>query len=263
MKKFCHRILLKMSCKPLYRCKFLLSLSFLILFSLGFASQSRLNAAGSSELQQQQQTISGQVTDVETGEPLPGVNIMVKGTAQGTVTNQSGEYEIQVSEEDAILVFSYVGYKERELPVGSSPMNVELVPDVKAMDEVVVVGYGTQKKSDITGSVASLSSERLDQVPNVDVSQALQGAVPGLLINQTSAGTTPSTSIMVRGRNSIKAGNDPLIVVDGVPYDGNLRDISPNDIESVEVLKDASAAAIYGSRGSNGVVLITTKQGEE
>src|SRR5690606_11018650 len=129
------------------------------------------------------------------------------------------------------------------------------------MDEIVVVGYGTQKKSDITGTVASMPKERLEMVPNLNIAQAIQGAVPGVMIQTTSAGAAPSEAIMVRGRNSIRASNDPLIVVDGISYSGGISDLNPNDIQSIEVLKDASAAAIYGSRGSNGVILLTTKTG--
>jgi len=134
---------------------------------------------------------------------------------------------------------------------------------IEALDEIVVVGYGTQRKSDITGAVASLNDERFEMVPNLTVAQAIQGAIPGVMMNTNTAGSSPDEVIMIRGRNSIKAGNNPLIVVDGIPYGGQLRDINPNDVKSIEVLKDASAAAIYGSRGSNGVILITTKSGKK
>jgi TonB-linked SusC/RagA family outer membrane protein len=158
------------------------------------------------------------------------------------------------------LVFSSVGYLSQEITVGNrTSINVTLLIDVVALDEIVVVGYGTQRRSDITGSVASLPKDRLENVPNINAAQALQGAIPGVTIIQTSAGANPGSSLMIRGRNSIKATNDPLVIVDGIP--GSIMDVNPNDIESIEVLKDASAAAIYGSRGANGVVLITTKLG--
>src|SRR5690606_12420868 len=129
------------------------------------------------------------------------------------------------------------------------------------LSEVVVVGYGVQRRSDVTGSVASLSKERLEMVPNINIAQAIQGSIPGVMVQNTSAGAEPNQEIMVRGRNSIGANNSPLAVVDGVPYGGNLSDINPNDVESIEILKDVSAAAIYGSRGANGVILVTTKKG--
>src|SRR5690606_15014930 len=152
-----------------------------------------------------------------------------------------------------------------ERQIGSSNVvDVVLESATIGMDEVVVVGYGTQKKSDITGAVASVGQERLESsVPNLTIAQAIQGAVPGVMMQTSSAGSAPSEAIMSRGRNSIRASNDPLIVVDGVPYGGQLRDINPNDVKSIEVLKDASAAAIYGSRGANGVILVTTKAGME
>src|SRR5690606_13984044 len=132
-------------------------------------------------------------------------------------------------------------------------------PSLAGLDEVVVVGYGTQRKSDITGAVASFPTERLENTPNVNVTQAIQGAIPGVMVQNSSAGAEPGHSLMVRGRNSIKASNSPLVVVDGIA--GSLNDVNPNDVASIEVLKDASAAAIYGSRGSNGVILVTTKSG--
>lgn len=207
--------------------------------------------------------ITGTVTSSDDGSPLPGVNVLVQGTTTGTTTNTDGEYEISVPE-GATLVFSFVGYETREtqLSPGQSSLDVVLQIGTEALDEIVVVGYGTQKKSDITGTVASLNQERLEMTPNITVAQAIQGAIPGVMMNTNTAGSSPDEVIMIRGRNSIKAGNDPLIVIDGVPYGGQLRDINPNDVTSIEVLKDASASAIYGSRGSNGVILLTTKTGK-
>ncbi|WP_437369255.1 SusC/RagA family TonB-linked outer membrane protein [Maribacter litoralis] len=208
-------------------------------------------------------TVTGKVVD-EFGTPLLGTTVAVKGTAQGTTTDFDGNYSLTVSDASAVVQFSYVGYVAQELEVGNqSIINVKLLPDNAKLDEVVVVGYGKQKKSDITGSVASVAQERLDLVPNRNIAQVLQGALPGVTIRQTSAGAVGEQTIIVRGRNSILASNEPLIVLDGVPYYGDLNDISVNDIASLEVLKDASAAAIYGSRGSNGVILVTTKAGTE
>src|SRR5690606_17985937 len=207
--------------------------------------------------------VSGTVTD-QAGEPLIGVNVLVQGTTMGTATDIDGRFELQDVNENATLVFSYVGYQTQEVPVnGRSSISVTMVEDLQTLDEVVVVGYGTQKKSDLTGTVASVGSERLDNVPNLDIAQAIQGAVPGVMMQTSSAGAAPGEVLMIRGRNSIRASNDPLIVVDGIPYGGQLRDINPNDVKSIEVLKDASAAAIYGSRGANGVILVTTKEGEQ
>ena len=208
-----------------------------------------------------QYAITGKVVD-EFGTPLLGTTVAVKGTTQGTTTDFDGNYSLTIDDPDAILQFSYVGYVTQEIEVGNQTIiNVKLLPDNAKLDEVVVVGYGTQKKSDVTGSVTSVAQERLDLVPNRNIAQVLQGALPGVTIRQTTAGAVGEQTIIVRGRNSILASNDPLIVLDGVPYYGDLNDISVNDIASLEVLKDASASAIYGSRGSNGVILVTTKAG--
>src|SRR5690606_36241045 len=205
--------------------------------------------------------ISGQITDIS-GEPLIGVNIQVKGTSQGTATDMDGRFELQNVEEDAVLVLSYIGYQLQEEDVeGRTEIYVRMAEDAQTLDELVVVGYGMQKKSDITGSVSSISQDRLEMIPNLNVAQAIQGSIPGIQIQQTTSGSSPEESIVIRGRNSILASNTPLIVLDGIPYGGSLNDINPNDIESIEILKDASSAAIYGSRGSNGVILITSLKG--
>lgn len=204
--------------------------------------------------------VKGKVVD-EKGEGLPGVNILIKGTQQGTISDENGYFQLNV-QEGATLIFSFVGYITQELPVtNSTNLQVVLKSDSKALEEVIVVGYGTQKKSDLTGTVASVPQERFEMIPNVNIAQAIQGAVPGVMVQTTSAGAEPNQAIMIRGRNSIKADNSPLIIVDGVPYRGNIMDINPNDVKSIEILKDASSAAIYGSRGANGVILVTTKQG--
>ncbi|MEM6840843.1 MAG: TonB-dependent receptor [Bacteroidota bacterium] len=210
----------------------------------------------------QQRTVSGQVTAEEEGT-LPGVNILVKGTTQGTVTDIDGNYRINVSGEDAILVFSAVGYVSQEAAVGNrSTVDLVMPPDIQALDEVVVVGYGTVRKSDLTGSVGSINGEELNTVAQTSVDQALQGRVAGVRITQSNAEPGGGFSVRIRGTNSITAGNEPLYVVDGLPGTNPLNSLNPSDIESVEVLKDASATAIYGARGSNGVVIITTKQGK-
>jgi len=210
----------------------------------------------------QRVTVTGTVTD-EGGSPMPGTTIVIKGTTEGTATDANGKYSIEVANRNVSLIFSFVGYVTQETTVGSrTVIDVILEAEITGLDEVIVVGYGTQRKSDITGTVSSLPQERLQMVPNLNVTQAIQGSIPGVFIHTSTSGTDPEQSIMIRGRNSITADNEPLIILDGIPYGGNLTDINPNDIKSIEVLKDASAAAIYGSRGANGVILITSKEGQ-
>ncbi len=207
-------------------------------------------------------SISGCVTD-NTGNPLPGVNIVIKGTTVGAITNLEGDFMIDVEDANAILEISYVGYLTQDIIVGDqSEINISLQVDAIDLEEVIVVGYGTQKKSDITGSVVSVNNEVLESNTRVSVEQMLQGVAAGLNVTVNSSSAEGSSNTMlIRGTNSITASNNPLVIFDGIPFSGNLSEINPNDIESIEVLKDASAAAIYGSRGSNGVILITSKQG--
>ncbi|MGD1893238.1 MAG: SusC/RagA family TonB-linked outer membrane protein [Cyclobacteriaceae bacterium] len=226
------------------------------------------------------QTISGKVTDTDTNEPLPGVNILAKGTTAGTVSDVDGNYRLTVADEVTTLVFSSIGYETVEEAIsGRSTINLALAPDIQSLEEVVVVGYGSVKRRDLTGSVASISSEEIQAVPVASPEQAIQGRVPGVQVSQASAAPGGGVSIRIRGSNSVNAGNEPLYVIDGFPvYSDNtlsnvqgratratpnaLASINPYDIESIEVLKDASATAIYGARGANGVVLITTKRGK-
>ncbi|RCR71351.1 TonB-dependent receptor [Larkinella punicea] len=216
---------------------------------------------GSSPIQER--TISGNVTDVVRNEPLPGVSIIQKGTTRGTTTDKDGAFRMPIPVGDVVLVFSYVGYEKQELSVGSqSTLTVRLKADEKSLDEVVVVGYGTVKKSDLTGSVAKVGEENIKATPIVSLDRAMQGRAAGVLVTQGSARPGGATAIRIRGTGSVNASNEPLYVIDGFPT-GNLNSINPNDIESIEILKDASATAIYGSRGSNGVVMVTTKRGRE
>nr|WP_294894365.1 TonB-dependent receptor [uncultured Pedobacter sp.] len=209
-----------------------------------------------------QQKVTGTVTSAKDGQPLIGVGVSEKGVKNSTLTNADGKFSITVTGKNN-LVFSYLGFKALELKPTGATLNVILQEDLNKLNEVVVVGYGTQKRSDVTGAVASIPKERLEQLPNTNIAQALQGSVPGLQINTNGGGAEGSNvEIMLRGRNSITAGNGPLIIYDGVPYEGGISEINPNDIESIEVLKDASAAAIYGSRGANGVILVTSKKGK-
>jgi TonB-linked SusC/RagA family outer membrane protein len=208
------------------------------------------------------QVVKGTVSDGETGDPLIGVNVFLKGTSSGTITDFEGQYNISAQAGD-VLVFSYIGYLEQEIILSSQTvLDVILSPDAAQLEEVVVIGYGSQKKKDLTGSVATISMERLQEKPNNNFAQALQGAVPGINISANSSSAEQNDfSILVRGRNSINASNAPLIVLDGVPYNGSISDINPNDIASITVLKDASSTSIYGSRGANGVILINSKTG--
>lgn len=220
------------------------------------------------------QALTGKVID-EKGEGLPGVNIVIKGTSKGATTNTSGEYQIDITDKGTILVFSFVGYLTQELEVGSrTTLDVTLKVDDKALEEVVVVGYGTQRKSDLTGAISSIKAEDLKKLPTTSFDQAIQGRAAGVQVTQASSAPGGRVSIRIRGGNSLSSGNEPLYVIDGYPITaggtagGNgagqnpLASINPSDIASMEILKDASATAIYGSRGANGVVLVTTKRGK-
>lgn len=205
--------------------------------------------------------ITGKVVDSKDSSPLPGVNVLIKGTGVGTSTDANGNYEINVPNESSVLVFSFVGFTSQEITVGNqSAIDVNLATDAKALTEVVVIGYGTVRKSDLTGAVATIKGEQLVDKPVPNVSQALQGKIAGVEVSVNSNAPGAAAKVRVRGIGSINSNIDPLYVVDGViGVDGN--SINPNDIASLEVLKDASSTAIYGARGANGVIMITTKRG--
>lgn len=208
--------------------------------------------------------VQGSITD-ESGTGLPGVTILVKGTTMGTATADDGSFSLSVPDGNATLVISFIGYQSQEVAIGNrTRINVSLARDTKTLEEVVVVGYGTVKKSDVTGAVSSVSADKITQVNAVsNVAQALQGQAAGVQVAQRSGQPGENVSIIIRGNNSIRASNAPLYVVDGLPLDGLSAQLNPSDIESIEVLKDASSTAIYGSRGANGVIMITTKKGKE
>ncbi len=205
-------------------------------------------------------TVSGLVTS-ETGEGLPGVSVVAKGSSRGTTTDGQGRYRLNVPDEATTLVFSFVGYLSQEVVIGTrSAVDVGLKPDDKTLSEVVVVGYGTQKKTDLTGSIGSVNAKVLAERPTVDILGALSGQVPGLNVHNGSGRPGGGIRLNIRGLGSINASNTPLYVIDGM-LDADITLLNINDIQSIEVLKDASATAIYGSRGANGVILVTTKTG--
>lgn len=209
----------------------------------------------------QGKTIKGQILD-ETGESMIGVSVLVKGTTIGTVTDFDGNYTLEVPSGKNILEISYIGYKTKEITIGNNSLiNIKMEPDTQALDEVVVIGYGTVKKRDLTGAVASMKNEDVTVAPTSNVMEALQGKIAGMDIVKSSGQVGEDVSILLRGSRSIYGSNEPLFIIDGIP--GSYSQVNPSDIESVDVLKDASSTAIYGSAGANGVVIITTKRGKE
>ncbi|MXN90120.1 SusC/RagA family TonB-linked outer membrane protein [Flavobacterium sp. Sd200] len=230
--------------------KITLFFSFILLFSWSVKAQDK--------------EITGVVHD-EQNLPIPGVNIFISGTSVATVTDMDGNFTITIPSgvQNPELEFSFIGYAKKTVAVAEqTSLNVRMDPDIKTLEEVIVVGYGTQKKKDLTGAVSSANLEAFRKAPNVNIIQSLQGTVPGLNIGQVnSAGQNPS--IQIRGNNTISGNGSVLIVLDGIPYSGTLASINPNDIESIEVLKDASSATVYGSQAGNGVLLITSKKGKK
>jgi len=227
--------------------------------------------------------LSGQVTDAETGDPLIGVTVIIPDSNTGTTTDSEGRFTLTVPDDTEVLVFSYVGYVSQEIALdGQTEFDIALQPDEALLDDIVVVGYGTQQRTEVTGSVSSIRAEMIQNSPSSSFENALQGRLAGVNVAESSGEPGAAPQITIRGTGSISAGNDPLYVIDGVPISQNfsqqgsiasqresfqptpanpLATLNPNDIESIEVLKDASSAAIYGSRGSNGVILVTTKKG--
>ncbi len=207
--------------------------------------------------------VRGKVTDASNGESIPGVNVIVKGTTTGTTTNMDGEYFLNLPFSNATLVFSFIGYASVEIPAeGRSTVDVALESEITELDEVVAIGYGTVQRKDLTGSVASVSGEALTAIPVATASEAITGKLAGVRVSATEGSPDAEIMIRVRGGGSITSDNTPLLIVDGFPVE-TISDISPNDIESIDVLKDASSTAIYGSRGANGVIIVTTKRGKE
>lgn len=209
----------------------------------------------------QKKTIKGRVTNATDGLPLSGVSVNVKNSTVSAITDSSGAFNISAAGNE-VLVFSFIGFKSKEFSANvSSEMTVQLETMENNLNAVIVVGYGSQKKSDVTGAIVSLSERTLKEVPVTNVSQMLQGRAAGVYVLNNGNKPGAGVNVQIRGRRSFNAGNDPLYVIDGMPLSGGINDINPSDVESMEVLKDASATAIYGSRGANGVIIITTKRG--
>ncbi len=210
----------------------------------------------------QDKTIRGVVTD-EKNEPLPGAVIKAKSGKGSASTDTNGAFTLSVPADEQTVVASYIGFTSQQVNInGQARLNIKLVADNEVLNEVVVVGYGVQRAEAVTGSVASIRGDALRDVPSSNISQALQGRLPGVELSQTSSQPGAAMQIRIRGTRSLSASNDPLVVLDGIPFAGSIGDISPSDIKSIEILKDASATAIYGSRGANGVLLVTTNRGQ-
>jgi TonB-linked SusC/RagA family outer membrane protein len=209
----------------------------------------------------QQKIVTGRVVDAS-NIPLAGVNVIENGTTNGVMTGVDGKFSITVASGASVLRFSFIGYDDQEVAVGNqTTVNITLSESTVGLQEVVVVGYGTQRREAVTGSVASMSGNVIRDVPSSNITQALQGRVSGVDMEQTSSKPGTSLQIRIRGTRSLNASNDPLLVLDGIPFAGSIGDINPSDIKSIDILKDAAATAIYGSRGANGVILITTNKG--
>ncbi len=222
----------------------------------------------------QQRKVTGTVVDASENTPIPGVNVLIKGTTTGTITDANGKFEISAAPED-VLMFRLLGYKTEEVLVGAqTQLSINLFPDIETLSEIIVVGYGTQIKSKVTGNIAKVGGEEIKNMPVPSVELAMQGKAAGVFIESVTGKATSATRVRIRGTTSLSGGNEPLYVIDGIPINNEalnlhggainpLASINFNDVESIEILKDAAAAAIYGARGANGVVLITTKKGKK
>ena len=211
----------------------------------------------------QKKVIKGKVTD-ESGLPLPGVNIIIEGTTKGTITNYDGEYMLEIDELEGNLLFSFMGFRQQIIPIeGRIEINVTLLEDFVALTDVVVIGYGTQKKSDVTGAISSIKTDDITRISVPDITQAMQGLAAGVDVTQNTGAPGEGVKVQIRGIGSVTGEYDPLYIVDGVPTKEAMNSLAPSDIKSISVLKDAASAAIYGSRANNGVVLITTNKGSK
>jgi len=211
----------------------------------------------------QSREVSGVVTSADDGLSIPGVSVIIKGTTIGTTTDFDGKYTISVPEDGKILVFSFVGMKTAELPVNSNTIDLVMESESIGMDEVMVVAFGTAKKESFTGSAGVVGAEKLEERTLSSVGQALEGSTTGVQVASTSGQPGSAPAIRIRGFGTLNGDASPLYIVDGSQYEGSLADISPEDIASMTILKDASSTALYGSRAANGVILITTKRGKK
>ncbi len=251
--------------------------NFLAATTADEGQKSLIGSNGSLESRYQDVTVAGSISD-ENGEALPGVTVLLKGTSTGTATGADGRFSLRVPDGNGVLVVSFIGYLTQEVPINNrANIDVSLSPDARALDEVVVVGYGRQEKRDVTGSISTIRSAEITQLPTASFDAAIQGRAPGVQVAGASGVPGAPVRVLIRGTNSISSGSDPLYIVDGMPISNELNgygsnngstpqnpmaSINPNDIESIDILKDAAATAIYGSRGSNGVIIITTKSGK-
>ena len=233
---------------------------FLIFFSF---FQLAVHANDTETAILQQRTVTGTVVD-DAGIPVPGATVVVTGTGVGTVTDTNGNYTINVPNNEAVLQFSFVGYLTVEQVVGNQTViSITMNEDTQQLDEVIVVGYGTMRKADLTGAVVRVNMDDKEMLANVTLSQALSAAAPGISVVSTSGRAGADPSLNIRGQNSFSSSQSPLIVLDGAIFYGSIADINVNDVATIDVLKDASSAAVYGSRSANGVIIITTKKGQE
>ncbi len=252
------------SCFPKRKLRLLLlslRLSVILSFLVTLNASALVKPAG--EISNQKAKVTGTITDAITNEPIVGVNVIIEGTTLGTVSDADGRYSIEVPSSNSVLIFTFVGYTTEKVPyAGQSTIDVKLTEDVKSLEEIVVVGYGTAKKSDISGSVASVSSEDLMKKSPTNLVQGLQGVAAGVMVTAQDGAPEANAAIRIRGVATINGNANPLYVVDGVQVGTNANFLNPSDIQSIEILKDASATAIYGAAGANGVIMITTKRGK-
>lgn len=244
----------------LMRSPLILGLSIVLCIPVAYSHAKSSNIVKNESVQSilQGRTIKGQIID-ENNEPLIGVSVIIKGASTiGTITDFDGNYALEVPAGKNVLEISYIGYKTQEITIGkNTQLNIKMQPDTQTLDEVVVIGYGTVKKRDLTGAVASVKSEDIVRMPTSNVLEAIQGQVAGLDITRSSGEAGSGVNMTLRGTRSINGDNSPLFIIDGM--EGSYDELNPNDIASIEVLKDASSTAVYGAAGANGVIIITTK----